>query len=154
MLGWHQYPTSIPIGSHEESDEVMLDLHKLNELRFKTMVVYPFKVYNFESKQYEYKKNSFMKFIPTERNNSSKIYNETGFNRSTVDNILENFFEFDQMQRDPSANEIEKDVWVLAMYYDFMSYVAQRLGSYQEHRQSLQSGRILITSVTQFQTQQ
>ena len=51
------------------------------------------------------------------------------------------------MQRDPSANHIEGDVWVFAMYYDFMSYVAQRLWSYHEHGKSLQGGRVLITSV-------
>ena len=52
MLGWHQY--------HEGSDEVMLALYKLNKMIFKTIVVYPFKVYNYGSEQYEYKKNSFM----------------------------------------------------------------------------------------------
>ena len=33
------------------------------------------------------------------------------------------------------------------MYYDFMSYVAQRLGSYHKHGKSLQEGKVLITSV-------
>ena len=147
MLGWHQHPSGFPNGSHEGSDEVMLALYNLNEVTFKAMVVYPFKVYNFESDQYEYKKKNFMKFIRSERNKNYKIYNQTGFYRSTVDNILEYFFKFDQMQRDPSAYDIERDVLIFVMYYDFMSYVAQRLGSYHKHGKSLQEGKVLITSV-------
>ena len=105
----------------------MLALYKLNEVIFKAIVVYPFKVYNYESEQYEYKINSFIKFIPSERNKNYKIYNETGYHRSTVENISEYSFEFDQMPRQSSANDIERDVWIFAMYHDFMSYVAQRL---------------------------
>ena len=63
MLGWHQYPSALPKGFHEGSDEVMLALYNLNEMIFKTIVAYPFKVYNYGSEQHEYKKNSFMKFF-------------------------------------------------------------------------------------------
>ena len=35
MLGWHQYPSELPKGFHEGSDEVMLALYKLNELILK-----------------------------------------------------------------------------------------------------------------------
>ena len=48
MLGWHKYPSELPKGFHEGSDEVMLALYKLNELIFKATVVYPFKLYNYE----------------------------------------------------------------------------------------------------------
>ena len=58
MLGWHQYPSDLPKGLQEGSDEVMLALYKLNELIFQARVVYPFKVYNNELEQYENKKNS------------------------------------------------------------------------------------------------
>ena len=58
MLGWHQYPSDLPKGLQEGSDEVMLALYKLNELIFQARVVYPFKVHNNELEQYEYKKNS------------------------------------------------------------------------------------------------
>ena len=85
MLGWHQYPSVLPKGFHEGSDEVMLALYKLNEMISITIVVYPFKVYNYGSEQYEYKKNSSMKFFPSERNKNYKIYNETGYYRSTVE---------------------------------------------------------------------
>ena len=68
----HKYPSELPKGFHEGSDEVMLALYKLNELIFKARVVYPFKVYNYESEQYEYKRNSFMKFIPSEQNKNYK----------------------------------------------------------------------------------
>ena len=104
MLGWHQYPSDFPKGLHEGSDEVMLALYKLDELIFNAIVVYPFKVYNFESEQFEYKENLFMKFNSREQNKNYKIYNETGFYRSTVDNITEYFFEYDQLLRQFSLN--------------------------------------------------
>ena len=132
MLGWHQFPTCMPRRFHEGSDEVMLALYKINELVFKAIVLYPFKVYNFESGKYEYKKNSFMKFIPHERNKNYELFDETVFFWSTVDNILEYFDEFDRIQTDPSADNIDKDLLVFAMYFDFMSYVAQRLGCYHD----------------------
>ena len=53
MLGWHQYRSELPKGFHEESDEVMLALYKLNELIFEARVVYPLKVYTYETEQYE-----------------------------------------------------------------------------------------------------
>ena len=49
MLGWHQYQSDLRKGFHEGSDEVMLALYKLSELIFQSRVVYPFKVYNYES---------------------------------------------------------------------------------------------------------
>ena len=110
MLGWHQYRSELPKGFHEGSDEVMLALYKLNELIFEARVVYPFKVYNYESEQYEYKKNSFMKFNPIERNKNYKIFDEAGFYRSAVDNISEYFLAYDQMLRQFSLTDIERDI--------------------------------------------
>ena len=145
MLGWHKYPSELPKGFHEGIDEMMLALYKLYELIFKARVVYSFKVYNYESEQYEYKKNSFMKFIPTEQNKNYKKFDETGFYISTVDHISEHFLEYDQMIRQYSLDDIEKDVWIFAMYYDFMSSVAQKLCAYHEKGKSLQERRIRIT---------
>ena len=116
-------------------------LYKINELVFNAIVLYPFKVYNFESGNYEYKKNSFMRFIPHERNKNYKIFDETGFYRSTVKNIPEYFGEFDRMQVDPSVSDRDKDLMIFAMYFDFMSYVAQRLGCYHDRGITLDQGR-------------
>ena len=58
---------------HEGSDEVMLALYKINEVVFDARVVYPFMVYNYESESYEYRKNSFMKFNPFEKNKNYKM---------------------------------------------------------------------------------
>ena len=79
MIGWHQLPTDLPKGFHERSDEVILALYKINEVIFNVIVVYPYKILNVESDKYEYKKNSFMRFIPHERNKHDKIFNESGF---------------------------------------------------------------------------
>ena len=81
-----KYPTLIQKEFYEGSDVVMLALYKLNEVLFEAIVVYPrehilLKTYNFESLRYEYRKNSFMRFIPSEKNKSHKIFNETGFYR-------------------------------------------------------------------------
>ena len=52
MLGWHQFKIDLPKGFHEGSDEVMLALYKINEVVFDAIVMYPPKVYNFESENY------------------------------------------------------------------------------------------------------
>ena len=75
MIGWHQLSSDLPKGFHEGSDEVMLALYKINEVIFNSIVVYPYKIRNIESGKYEYKKNSFMRFIPHERNKHDKIFN-------------------------------------------------------------------------------
>ena len=124
----------------------MLALYKIYEETFNAMVVYPYKVYNFESCRYECKKNSFMIFIPHERNKNYKTLKKTGFYRSTVKNISEYCDKLVQLQKDPSANNTERDVWVFAMYFDFMSYVVQRLGSHEERRTSLLEARTLLRS--------
>ena len=81
-------------------------------------MVYPYKIRNVESGKYEYKKNSFMRFIPHERNRHDKIFNESGFYRSRVDNTTTYFEEFTRIQRDESADTSDKDLYVFAMYYD------------------------------------
>ena len=65
MPGWHEYPTLLQKEFYEGSDVVMLALYKLNEVLFEAIVVYPHKTYNFESLIYEYRKNSFNRFIPS-----------------------------------------------------------------------------------------
>ena len=55
-LGLSRTKFLYPKGFHEGSDEVMLALYKLNEVTFKAMVVYPFKVLNFESDQMSMRK--------------------------------------------------------------------------------------------------
>ena len=49
------------------------------------------------------------------------------------------------MLRKFSLTDIEKDIWIFAMYYDFMSYVAQKLCSFHDKEKTLQEGRIRLT---------
>ena len=88
-----------------------------------------------------------MKFIPSEQNKNYKVFDETGFYRSTVDNITEYFLEYDRMLRQFSLTDIERDVWILAMNYDFISYVAQKLCYYNEKGKTSQDGRTILTEV-------
>ena len=46
-----------------------------------------------------------------------------------------------------SLTASEQEVWYFVMYYDFMSYIAQQLGSSQEYGQSLKSARIFLKRV-------
>ena len=100
----------------------MLALYKLNEVMFDARVVYPFMVFNYETENYECRKNSFMKFNPFEKNKNYKMFDETGFYRSTINNVSQYFLAFDQMLRQFLLNDIERDIWIFAMYYDFMSW--------------------------------
>ena len=141
MIAWHQLPSDLLTGFHEGSDEVLLALYKINEVIFDAIVIYPYKIRNVESGEYEYKENSFMRFIPHERNKHDKIFNESGFYRSRVVNITTYFEEFTRIQRDESADTRNKDLFVFAMYYDFMSYVAQTLQGYFEAGVALSATR-------------
>ena len=88
-----------------------------------------------------------MKFNPFEKNKNYKMFDETGFYRSTIDNISQYFLAFDQMLRQFSLNNIERDEWIFAMYYDFMSYVAQELRSLYDKGKSIIEGRLVIKEV-------
>ena len=125
----------------------MLALYKLNEVMFQARVVYPFMVFNYETENYECRKNSFMKFNPFEKNKNYKMFDETGFYRSTINNVSQYFLAFDQMLRQFLLNDIERDIWIFAMYYDFMSYVAQNLRAMYETGKSISEGRNTIKEV-------
>ena len=75
------------------------------------------------------------------------MFDETGFYRSTVRNISQYFLAFDQMLRQFSLNDIERDVWIFAMYYDLMIYVAQELRSLYRKGKSVKERRLVIKEV-------
>ena len=58
-----------------------------------------------------------------------------------------NFLAFDEMLRQRSLNDLERDTWTFAMYYDFMSYVAQELRSIYRKGKSIIEGRLIIKEV-------
>ena len=147
MVGWHQFKSDMPEGFQEGSDEIMLALYKINEVVFDATVVYPFKILNNESGEYEYKKHSFMRFIPHERNKHDKIFNESGFYRSTIRDITQYYEEYTRIQLDESASTQDVDMFVFAMLYDFMSYAAQTLRAYQGQEISLEVTRQRIIGV-------
>ena len=109
--------------------------------------MYPFKILNNESGEYEYKKHSFMRFIPHERNKHDKIFNESGFYRSTIHDITQYYVEYTRIQRDESASTQDVDMFVFAMLYDFMSYAAQTLRKYQGQEIPLEVTRQHIIDV-------
>ena len=88
-----------------------------------------------------------MKFNPFEKNKNYKMFDETGYYRSTVDDISQYFLAYDQILRQFSLTVIERDIWIFAMYYDFMSYVAQELRSLYGKKKSITEGRLVIKEV-------
>ena len=44
-------------------------------------------------------------------------------------------------------NDLERDIWTFAMYYDFMSYAAQKLRSLYDKGKSIIEGRLIIKEV-------
>ena len=75
------------------------------------------------------------------------MLDETGFYRSTINNIAQYFIAFDDMLRQLSLTDLERDVWAFAMYYDFMSYTAQKLRSLYRKGKSIIEGRKEIKEV-------
>ena len=73
MVGLHQLPSDLAEGFQEGSDEIMLALYKINEVVFNAITLYPYKILSAESGKFEYKKNSFMRFIPHERNKHERV---------------------------------------------------------------------------------
>ena len=54
---------------------------------------------------------------------------------------------YETIKGEESLTESEQEVWLFAIYYDFLNYVSQQLGSCQEYGQSLKSARIFLKSV-------
>ena len=92
MLGWNKFPSSMTGGYHEGSDEIMLALYKLNEVIFKA--IDDMMIYNQEAQKYEYEENAFMTSNPSHKNKHDKPSGESGYYRSTVDNIIDYFDKF------------------------------------------------------------
>ena len=81
------------------------------------------------------------------RNKHEKIFNESGFYRSTIDGIPQYYEEYTRIQLDESASTKDIDLFVFAMLYDFMSYVAQTLEGYQARGISLEVTRRQLIEV-------
>ena len=147
MLGWNNYPTNLVGGHHEGSDEIMVALYKLNEVIFDATVVYPFKIYNQEAQRYKYRKHAFMTFNPNHKNKYDKPYGESGFYRSYIENISQYFDKYENIRNEELMRESDRQLWLFAIYYDFMSHVAQQFERHREHSQSLVSARKILVAV-------
>ena len=147
MLGWNNYPTNLVGGHHEGSDEIMVALYKLNEVIFDATVVYPFKIYNQEAQRYKYRKHAFMTFNPNHKNKYDKPYGESGFYRSYIENISQYFDKYENIRNEELMRESDRQLWLFAIYYDFMSHVAQQFQRHREHSQSLVSARKILVAV-------
>ena len=61
---------------HDGTSELMLQIYKFNHVSFRANVLYPYQRRNLDTGIFEYRANSFMRFIPTDDNMKNVPYGE------------------------------------------------------------------------------
>ena len=98
--------------------------------------------------KYLIKKHKSMNIGKTHSRPSTRtIWGESGFFRSNIENINEYFDKYKDIQNDVILSDCDRHLWLFAMYFDFMSHIAQQLEKYREHSQSLVSARKILVEV-------
>ena len=69
---------------HDGTSELMLQIYKFNHVAFRTNVLYPYQRRNLHTGIFEYRANSFMRFIPTDNNMNDIPFGENGYYCSTM----------------------------------------------------------------------
>ena len=88
-----------------------------------------------------------MTFNPSHKNKHDKPYGESGYYRSTVENISIYFDKFKALNNEQLLEENDFELWKFTTYYDFMSHIAQHLENLRSHGQSLKSARSVLCEV-------
>ena len=65
-----------------------------------------------------------MTFNPNHKNKYDKPWGESGFFRSNIENINEYFDKYKDIQNDVILSDCDRQSWLFAMYFDFMSHIA------------------------------
>ena len=61
-----------------------------------------------------------------------------------IENIRDYSDKYKARRNEVLFRESERQLWLFAIYYDFMSHVAQQLERHREHGQSIVSARMLL----------
>ena len=101
----------------------MLQIYKFNHIAFRATVLYPYQRRNLHTGIFEYRSNSFMRFIPTDNNMNDIPYGENGNYCSTMTQAGEYIQLFIQSIEVFEHTPTFRPFYILCLYYDFMSYV-------------------------------
>ena len=72
---------------HDGTSELMLQIYKFNHIAFHANVLYPYQRRNLNTGIFEYRSNSFMRFIPTDNTMNDISYGENGYYCSTMTQV-------------------------------------------------------------------
>ena len=85
IFGWNtKYPHMLHHDIHDGTSELMLQIYKFNHVAFRANVLYPYQRRNLNTGIFEYRSNSFMRFIPTDNNMNDISYGKNGYYCSTM----------------------------------------------------------------------
>ena len=101
----------------------MLQICKFYHVAFRANVLYPYQRRNLNTVIFEYRANSFMKFIPTDNNMNDIPYGKNGYYCSTMTQAGEYIQLFIQSVEVFRNTPTFRPFYILCLYYDFMSYV-------------------------------
>ena len=101
----------------------MLQICKFYHVAFRANVLYPYQRRNLNTVIFEYRANSFMKFIPTDNNMNDIPYGKNGYYCSTMTQAGEYIQLFIQSIEVFQNTPTFRPFYILCLYYDFMSYV-------------------------------
>ena len=124
IFGWNtRYPHMLHHDIHHGTSELMLQVYKFNHIAFRANVLYPYQRRNLHTGIFEYRANSFMRFIPTDNNMNDIPYGENGYYCSTMTQAREyiqlSIQSIEVFQNTPTF----RPFYILFFFYDFMSYV-------------------------------
>ena len=78
------YPHMLHHDIHGGTSDLMLQISKFNHGAFRANVLYPYQRRYLNTGIFEYRVNSFMRFIPTDNNMNDIPYDENGYYCSTM----------------------------------------------------------------------
>ena len=112
---------------HQGSSMFMMGIYMHNQVVFSANVFFPYKrkVFGMAS----YGENSFMRFIPRDRNMKDIPYGENGHYSTSIDKIhtyYEIRADFDELPW-LKLREHQRDFFMVCLYYDFMSFASKHL---------------------------
>ena len=108
---------------HDGTSELILQIYKFNHIAFRANVLYPCQRRNLHSGIFEYRANSFMRFIPTDNNTNDIPYGENGYYCFTMTQAGEYVQLFIQSIEVFQNTPTFRPFYILCLFYDFMSYV-------------------------------
>ena len=128
---------------HGGTSELMLQIYKFNHVAFRAKVLYPHQRRNLNTGIFEYRANSFMRFIPRDNDMNDIPHGENGYYCSTMTEAGEYIQLFIQSIELFQNTPTFRPFYILCLYYDFMSYVRGFIETSLDHA-TLYQARIMV----------